>query len=352
MKLEDLIDQKAEWLKGEGPKAEIVVSTRIRLARNIKGHFFPGWANDKQRDTALEKSISGLKRTVSFKNALFLRMREMDMMDREFLVERHLMSREHAVDVKSKAVVVDEKEAISIMLNEEDHLRIQVLRSGFNIMDAWGAIDKIDQEISRYLQYSYSPKFGYLTSCPTNTGTGMRASVMLHLVALAMTDQMSNVYDAISKLGMTIRGFYGEGTEALGNFYQISNQVTLGHSELDILDNLVRVVNKLIEREEATRTHLLKNKKQEITDSVCRSYGTLRSARIITSDETIRLMSAVRLGVELGLIKDHGRGEVNDLFLLTQPSHLQKIEKKTLTPHERDIKRADLIREKLGERAE
>jgi protein arginine kinase len=214
-------------------------------------------------------------------------------------------------------------------------------------MEAWRIVDDIDAELGQYLVFDYSNRFGYLTSCPTNSGTGLRASVMLHLSALAMTGEIENVYEAISKLGLTIRGFYGEGTEALGDFFQVSNQVTLGHSEIDILDNLERIINKLISREEAARDILLKKRKAELSDRIFRSYGTLKSARIITSSETVRLLSAVRLGVDLGLIKDMDEVGINQVLLLTQPAHLQKISGKEIGPNERDMKRADLIREKL-----
>ncbi len=348
MEIGNLIKRKSEWLRGEGPKSNIVMSTRIRIARNLDGHMFFDWANDKQRKETLENGIAALKKCSFFKKTFLLKMKNVSELDRELLVERHLMSREHAVDVKHKGLVMEDREVLSIMLNEEDHLRLQVLRSGFNIMEGWRMIDEIDTELGEHLTFAYSSKFGYLTSCPTNTGTGLRASVMLHLPALQVTDQVPNVYEAISKLGLTIRGFYGEGTEASGNFFQISNQVALGYSEMDILDNLERVINKIIAREEDTRDYLVKNKKQETADNIFRSYGTLKSARVITSRETIILLSAVRLGVDLGLIKDIDTGIINELLLLMQPAHLQKMNDKEFTPSERDMKRADLVRERLG----
>jgi len=271
-----------------------------------------------------------------------------DEVDRMFLVERHLMSKEHADDVAHKALMVEDSGIASVMLNEEDHIRLQVIRGGFNIMDAWRIVDEIDTEFCKYVSVAYSSRFGYLTSCPTNTGTGLRASVMLHLPALQMTGQVGTVYEAIAKLGLTIRGFYGEGTEAFGNFFQISNQVALGHSEMDILDNLERVIHKIVTREEGTRKYLLENRKQEASDNIFRSLGTLRSARIITSRETIRLLSSVRLGVDLGIVGGIDKETLNELLLISQPAHLQKISGKPLNPGERDIKRADLVREKLG----
>jgi protein arginine kinase len=233
------------------------------------------------------------------------------------------------------------------MLNEEDHLRLQVLQPGFNIKEAWNIADRIDTELGRYLKFDYSNKFGFLTSCPTNTGTGLRASVMLHLSALAMTNQIDSIFEGISKLGLTMRGFYGEGTEALGDFFQISNQVALGHSELEILSNLEGIINRIISREEQLRKELMEKKEEIIADRILRSYGTIKSARIITFAETIKLLSAVRLGVDLGIIKDVDLDTVNDILLSTQPAHLQKILGVNGEAFERDIRRADLIKKKL-----
>jgi protein arginine kinase len=348
MIIDDLVDKKSEWLKGEGPKSNIAISTRVRLARNIKGNVYFNRADDGARENILDKMIEAIQKSDFFQKAIILKLRDVTDINKNFLIERHLMSREHAQESEYKGLVVEETEKISVMMNEEDHLRLQILQSGFNIMEAWRIADAIDTELEKLLSFDYSNKFGYLTSCPTNTGTGLRASVMLHLSALVMTGQIENVYDAIAKLGLTMRGFYGEGTEALGDFFQISNQVALGHSELDILDNLERVINKIIQREEETRKNLLKNKKEEISDSVFRSYGTLKSARIITSSETIRLLSTIRLGADLGLIKNMDAISINEILQVAQPAHLQKISEKEIAPHERDIKRADLIRERIG----
>jgi len=283
-----------------------------------------------------------------FKPAAFIRLKDISELDKEFLVERHLMSVEHTRDTAYRGLVIGDKEIVSAMLNEEDHMRLQVIHSGFNITEAWRIVDEIDTSWGGLLTFAYSNRFGYLTACPTNPGTGLRASVMMHLPALEMTGQIENVYEAISKLGLTIRGFYGEGTEAAGNFFQISNQVALGHSEADVLDNIERVINKVIVKEEETRGHLLKNKRSETQDGIFRSYGTLKSARIITSRETIKLLSSVRLGVDLGLITDVSTSSLNEILLLMQPAHLQKINARELNPHERDIKRADMVRVRLG----
>ncbi|MFH1798098.1 MAG: protein arginine kinase [Candidatus Omnitrophota bacterium] len=347
MTIDDLVQRKSEWLKGEGPKSNVAISTRLRLARNIEGHLYFDRANAKERENTLNTIVSAVNKNKFLKNAFFIRIRDISEIDRYFLVERHLMSREHTRDTAHKGLVVEEKEIVSAMLNEEDHLRLQVLQSGFNVMEAWRIMEDIENELNQHLAFDYSDKFGYLTSCPTNTGTGLRASIMLHLTALVMTGQIDNVLEAISKLGLTMRGFYGEGTETLGDFFQISNQVSLGHSEMDILNNLEKIINKIIAREEAVRRELLKKRKQETSDRIYRSYGTLKSARIITSSETIKLLSAIRLGVDLGMIKDLDVIKLNEVLLVTQPAHLQKISGCELSPYERDVKRADLIREKL-----
>ena len=350
MQIDDLVNAQCEWLKGTGPDANIAISTRVRLARNVAGNKYFDWADADERAGVLNKVMEVIKENPFFENALFLNIKDASDLDRAFLVERHLMSREHMQEVANKGLVVGEKEAVSVMINEEDHLRMQVLQSGFNIMEAWRIGDEIDVELGKVLSFDYSSKFGYLTSCPTNTGTGLRASVMVHLSALVMTGQVENVFDAISKLGLTMRGFYGEGTEALGDFFQISNQVALGHSEMDILDNLERIIHKIIIKEQATREDLSKRRKREVSDRVYRSYGTLKNARIITSQETIKLLSAIRLGIDMGFVTDIDAQSINDILLLAHPAHLQKMSDTDIAPYERDIKRADLVRARLREK--
>jgi len=347
MKLEDLLYKSSEWLKGAGPESDIVISSRVRLARNLEGFPFFGWAKPKEKERILTIAKMAIKKSTFMKNALFLEMKGLSEMDRHFLVERHLMSPEHVIDPEYKALTVDDKEIVSIMINEEDHLRIQVLQSGFNVVEAWRMSDEIDTDLNKKAPYAFSAKWGYLTACPTNTGTGLRASVMLHIPALVMTGQIGRVFQAISKLGLTMRGFYGEGTEAIGNFFQVSNQVTLGHSENDLIGKIESIVSKLVRREESTRNTLRIKNKEEITDKIWRAHGTLKNARIITSSETIKLLSVIRLGIDLGILQGVEKSEINELFMLTQPAHLQKMSGKLLTPNQRDCKRADLIRKKL-----
>ena len=347
MRLDDFLKHDSEWLRGTGPNSEIVMSSRTRLARNLDKLSFSQWADKRQQETILSAVMNAAKSVTYLKDALFLRLKDVSEVDRLFLVERHLMSPEHTKDVEFKALIVDPKEIISIMVNEEDHVRMQVLQSGLNLMECWRIIDALDTELSKKLSFAYSTKWGYLTACPTNTGTGLRGSIMLHLPSLVFTGQIGKILQATAKLGLNIRGLYGEGTEASGNLFQVSNQVSLGRAEEDIIDNIERIINQIIAREEATRRNLLAKNKDALVDRVWRAYGTLKSARIITSNETTALLSAIRLGVDMGVVKNLDRRMVNELLILTQPAHLQKLEGKILNSNERDMKRAELIRDRI-----
>ena len=348
MNISDLLNNQGEWLRSTGPNSDIVMSSRIRLARNLSNYPFSNWASKKEQQEVLKVAKQAIVASKKIKSSLCLDIGKIDPIDRQFLVERHLMSKEHSVDADNKGLCVSDREAVSIMINEEDHLRIQVMKSGFDLRDAWRIINSIDSELGNALHYAYSLDFGYLTACPTNTGTGMRASVMLHLPSLVITKQIDKVLQAITKLSLTARGLYGEGTEASGNFFQISNQVSLGHREDDIIDNIERIIRQIIDHEQSARDVLLSQNKSVLEDRIWRAYGTLKSAHIITSSETIDLLSLVRLGADLNLIKSVDRALINELFIITQPAHLQKLEKKKLNPNERDIKRAEIIRERLG----
>lgn len=348
MTLDDLLSNTGEWIRCTGPACDIVMSSRVRLARNLADYPFSHWASKKEQETVLETSKQSILSIKKLKDSLVLEIGKLDAIDKQFLVERHLMSKEHMVDSENKGLCVGQDEVISIMINEEDHLRMQVMKSGFNLKEAWQILDDIDTELGNSLDFAYSVDFGYLTACPTNTGTGMRASVMLHLPSLVMTKQIGKVLQAITKLSLTARGLYGEGTEASGNFFQISNQVSLGHKEEDIIDNIDRIIKQIVDHEQSARETLLAQNREALEDRIWRAYGTLKSAHIITSTETIDLLSLARLGVDLGVIKQADRTLINELFVITQPAHLQKLENKKLSPNQRDVKRAEIIREKLG----
>jgi len=347
MKLNDLINQTSEWLKGTGPNSDIVISSRIRLARNLDKFSFPNWTNKKQGEQVLGAVGEAIAKVDYLKNITIFILHDLDSVDKQFLIERHLMSYEHAQKADHKAVAIDDAEIVSIMINEEDHVRVQVMQSGLNLFEAWNIINRIDDSLAEELNFAFSPDWGYLTACPTNTGTGMRGSVMLHLPALVMTQAVNRILAAIAKLSFTTRGLYGEGTQASGNFFQISNQVSLGHSEDDVIAKINGLIRQIIEQEGQARDALLSRNRAMLEDKIYRSFGILKSAYIISSQETIELLSMVRLGCDLSVIKDIDRRKVNELFIITQPAHLQKNENKKLTSQERDIKRADIIRSRL-----
>lgn len=348
MKLDDFIHNTGQWLKGTGAFSNIVMSSRIRLARNLSALPFPNKARKKELNEILSITRNAAEGVDYLKKSVFFKINELDNVDKQFLIERHLMSHEHASNPEGKALIVSEEEVLSIMINEEDHLRIQVMQSGFNLDETWKIANAIDDALSRKLDFAYSLHWGYLTACPTNTGTAMRGSVMLHLPALVMTKQIDKVMAAISKLSFASRGFYGEGTQASGNIYQISNQVSMGHSEQDVLQNINGLIRQVIEQEEQARQALLVQNKPMVEDKVFRSYGTLKNAHIISSQETVELLSMVRLGIDLEILHDVDRNAINELFIMIQPAHLQKISGKKLSASERDTKRASLIREKMG----
>ncbi len=346
--LDSLLKQPSEWLRGVGPVSDIVMSSRIRLARNLDQFPFATRASSNSQQEVLDLFKGALNKSVALKSPLIFEMDALTEVDRQFLLERHLVSREHIVQPHHKAVAIGSGEVISIMINEEDHLRIQVMQSGLNLEDAWSIVDGLDDELARLLPYAYSADWGYLTCCPTNTGTGMRASVMLHLPSLVLTKQINKVLHTITKLGLTARGFYGEGTEASGNFFQISNQVTMGRAEAELIENIDQILKQVIEHEQMARESLMANNRVQLEDRIWRAFGILKHAKTISSSETLDLLSAVRLGVDLGIMNGLDRKTVNELFMVSQPAHLQKLEGKTLNTRERDVKRAQLMRQRLG----
>jgi protein arginine kinase len=342
-----LLKQSSEWLRGTGQNADIVISSRVRLARNLSRFPFSHWASKKHEKEVMRMAEEAIQKSNSMHNALLVHINDIADVDKQFLLERHLISREHILRPEFKSVVVSDREVMSIMVNEEDHIRIQVMQSGFNLQECWRIADRMDTELAKDLSYAFHPEWGFLTACPTNTGTGLRSSVMLHLPALVMTKQVNRVIQAITKLGMTARGLYGEGTEAEGNFFQISNQVTLGQSEMDTVDNIERVIRQIIGHEETARRNLMKQNQEMVRDKVCRAMGILSNAHVISSKETIQLLSMVRLGADLGVLDGIERRAVSELFIFIQPGHLQKMDGKILTQTQRDVKRAQLIRNRL-----
>jgi protein arginine kinase len=349
MNLDNLTHTSGEWLRGTGPEADIVVSSRIRLARNLAAFPFTNRASAHQKadmEALLRERITKLDWTPRID---YLSVANLSPLDRQFLVERQLISREIAAAEGPRGVAFDERESISLMVNEEDQLRLQVMRSGFSLDEAWQDIDKVDDLLEQRLTYAFSEEFGYLTACPTNVGTGMRSSVMLHLPALGWTKQIEKVFRALQKINLAVRGLYGEGSRASGDFYQISNQVTLGKSETTILSEIREVIPEIIKYERHARSTLLRENRQALQDKVSRAYGTLCSATMMTSEETMDLLSSARLGVNLGLLEELGIPVVNELFIHTQPAHLQKLMGNLLDGEERNAARARYLRARLRE---
>ena len=347
MNLESLIQSSGEWLRGTGPESDIVMCSRIRLARNLADFPFTNRASRGEK-AEIEATFQGAVAKAGI-DVTYIDVNSLPPLDRQFLRERQLISNELATGEGPRGVAFGPRENVSIMVNEEDHLRIQVLRSGLQLEEAWEQINRIDDALESKLDYAFHPRFGYLTACPTNVGTGIRVSVMLHLPALKLTGEIEKVFRAAKELRLAVRGLYGEGTEATGDFYQISNQTTLGKTEEEIISDFRGlVIPKIIDYERHARRTLLDDRTVALDDKVSRALGILRSARLIASEETLLLLSHLRMGIHLGRVKDIDLRTINELFLLTQPAHLQRIQGRKLEGDVRRGVRADYIRQRLG----
>jgi protein arginine kinase len=347
MVIDELHDRCGEWLRGNGPQSDIVMSSRIRLARNLADFPFIGRCNDIDRANIESTVRERLTDLSAFGDLNFFNVASLDGLDRQLLVERQLISRELSGADGARAVAIDPLEQLSLMVNEEDHLRIQVMKSGLDLEGAWQQINQVDDDIESTLTYAYHPQLGYLTACPTNVGTGMRVSVLVHLPALVITHQIEKVFRSLQKINLVVRGLYGEGTQAMGDFYQVSNQITLGKDEAAIIDQVSDVVPFVIDYERKARQFLIDEKQNDLFDRVSRAYGTLQTAQQISSEETMYLLSRVRMGVNLGLIDNLEIPDINQLFLRTQPAHLQKIRDKSMDTDGRNVERAVYLREQL-----
>ena len=349
-KLEDLAIRCGEWLRGSGPQSEIVISSRIRLARNLAAFPFIRRCTDNDRQ-AVEKTfkdaIAGVEH---WKGLLQVEVADLPTIDRQLLVERQLISRELSEANGARCVFIDPQETFSLMINEEDHLRMQVMHSGLDMEQAWEQINAMDDLLSDRVNYAFHERMGYLTACPTNLGTGMRVSVMLHLPALVITQQIEKVFRSLQKMGLAVRGLYGEGSQAMGDFYQISNQITLGRSELDLVKQVGEVIPVIIDYERQARGFLVKESRKDLHDRVSRAYGILCTAQTISSEETLHLLSSVRMGVYLGLIQDLEIPTINKLFIHTQPAHLQKLRGAELPSADRNVERAMYLQTHLRKR--
>jgi protein arginine kinase len=335
------------WLSGQGKEADIVMSTRLRLARNLQGYPFKGRISSTEEnrlEAYLAPKVSNMRID---RDIRYLKLLDTDDLERQLLLENHLISIEHYNAEGTRGVAFNPSGSVSIMVNEEDHLRIQVIQSGLALEEGWKKIDEIDDILGESVDYAFNDRFGFLTSCPTNVGTGLRVSVMLHLPALVLSKHIEKVFNAVSQVNLAVRGFFGEGSQAIGDFYQISNQITLGVSPEEILESLAKVLKKIIDYERDVRKALKTDTRKVLEDKVWRAIGMLRNARSISSDETMSLLSSVRLGINMEIVDDVSLEAINQLFLEIQPGHLQRIEGRGLATEERDIIRANLIRSRL-----
>jgi len=349
MKLDDLARRTGGWLDSGAPEFEVVISSRARLARNVATFPFASRLADEERSDIEGQVREAIVRAGVAEPGFYVDLFGASSVDRKLLVERHLISREHEDAAGRRGVAIRDDESVSIMVNEEDHLRMQALLPGLAVGEAWRRVDQADTALEQHLAFAFHPRYGYLTACPTNVGTGLRVSVMLHLPALAITRQLEKVFQAVSRLNLAVRGLYGEGTEATGHFYQVSNHASLGKAEEEIVRNLEAVVPQVVKNERAAREALLTKHRSRVEDRAWRAYGMLRHARVVTSEEATALLSALRMGVLLGLVKDLPLDVVNELMVFTQPAHIQKREGRELDAEERDATRGAYLRTRLAD---
>lgn len=340
---------QSRWMDGNGPEADTVISSRVRIARNIEGIPFPYLASDEQTAAVQEqvaRTVAGNEDHLS--QFRYQRIAEMSPQEKQVLVEKHLISPFLSREAHNGAVLLRRDEAVSILINEEDHLRIQAILPGLQLEEAWQEANLYDDLLEQSINYAFDESYGYLTACPTNVGTGLRASVMLHLPALIMTNKINRLLGALSQVGLAVRGLYGEGTEIIGNLVQVSNQITLGLPEEEILRNLYGITRQIIEQEQQARQALLNSSRIRVTDRSWRALGLLHYARIMSSQEAMQLLSDVRLGYDLGVITGVDRKLLNELLVIIRPACLQLLAGKTLSVEERNLERPLQIRNKLS----
>ena len=347
-----LSDFGLNWLEASGPFADIVLSTRLRLARNLQGHAFSLRLRDNERGQIYEDVKQAAERHSDLKGGIAFDLAGLSPLSRRVLLERHLISRELAGEngetpTRGSGLILGPKDTVGLMINEEDHLRLQTLMSGLRLTEAYDQIDRIDEELGAHIPFAYHQEFGFLTSCPTNVGTGLRASVLIHLPGLVLTKQIGQVLQGIGQMGLTFRGLYGEGSEVIGNFFQISNQTTLGKSEEDLIEHLQKIVSKLIQIEIEKRDVLMRDAPAVMEDKIWRAYGLLRYARSLSFDEVMNLLSGVRLGVSMNLLKGLRVYTLNKMMIFAQTAHLEQAAGRTLSEAESDLHRAAYVRRVL-----
>jgi protein arginine kinase len=343
-----LQEQLGSWLGGDGPESDIVITSRVRLARNLRGACFPGAASPEQREQVYALVAKAIGRSEALARGLHIRLDELSALDRRFLVERRLISPQCAEHPEQAAVFADRAQSLAVMVNEEDHLRLQAIASGLQIDQAWDAVSRLDDELGEELEYDFSEQFGYLTACPTNTGTGMRVSIFVHLPGLTILEQVNETLKGFAGSEITVRGFHGEGSRVQGNIFQISNQLTLGRAEKTILKRVQDIAERLVALEREARRRALEEKGRRVRDLVDRATALLRHAQLISSLELVNLLSAVRLGSELGLLPPIPRNRLNELLVIAMPGHLQKRAGAKMEGEDRDAFRAQLVRSYLS----
>lgn len=351
-----LKNSASPWMDGSGDLADVVISSRVRLARNLRDIPFPHLLDEKQAAEVLDK-VSGAVKSVNARNAkagsgfgelVMVDLASVPALDRQVLAEKHLISPQHAQTGLGRGLITRADERIAVMVNEEDHIRLQCMYSGLELDEAWITASGLDDLLDERLDIAYDDRSGFLTACPTNVGTGLRASVMVHLPALAMGDEASRVLSTVNQMGLVVRGLFGEGTEGQGNVFQISNQITLGQTEKEIVENLSLVAKQVVAEEKRFRELLMKNQRSGLEDRIFRAWGILSNARSMSSQEAVKLWSDVRLGVELGMMPGLDVRRANQILVIAQPSFVQRTSGKAMPSEERDAKRADLLRQHLS----
>ncbi len=347
--IESLIhSNKAELTQSAKNGSPVVLSTRVRLARNLVDTPFPGRASKSQRSDVLTKCVDRIAELPQMKQGSFFDTAELSELEKQVLVERHLISRELCEAESGSGVFINKDQTCSVMINEEDHLRIQFMKTGFNLRSVWKQIDRFDSSLEDGLDVAFSQEFGYLTACPTNLGTALRASVMMHLPGLVISEHMDKVIRAVNQLGITVRGLFGEGSDATGHVFQISNQQTLGESEEEIMSRLGSVFKTIIDHEINARFKYLEQNRARLLDQIGRAFGTLQNAHVLNSNEAMNLLSLVRLAVDFEMLPEVNRSEVDRLFIECQPGHIQHAAGEGIEPDARDLCRADKVREEFA----
>lgn len=346
--INELAERPVFWLSGAGEECDIIISSRVRLARNLNDYLFKELESEENLVSILKTITDAIAQMSCFSGYVSLNMNSLSALEKKLLVERRLVSPNFAEEKRPCCIVVGPEEKISVMINEEDHLRIQAMQPALNLKEAWRHICEIDTELSEHLNFAFSEQFGYLTACPTNVGTGLRASIFIHLPALTATGKIHNIIQEIGSSEITLRGFYGEGTRTLGDIHQVSNQLTLGRIEQKIIDRMHTVAVELARREREERHKLLQEQSFQTMDRIVRAQALLTVARLLDSKEMLQHISDVRYGATLGLVEPPEYALFNELLVYTQPAHLQKIHRKTMSSHERDIVRAEYVRNRIS----